>query len=136
MTTTNTLFKSETVFGMCLECDTRVDTHFDLSPLKDFGTRFIACPNCGKGAIEVITKPSSLSMFEWGLGCVERSLNLYTNLLNSSLDTLKQFEEDKDCKWYQKTLVEQAEYQASVTKFKTKLEMIQQLINTVKGENQ
>lgn len=136
MTATNTLFKSETVFGVCLECDTRAPTHLDLSPLKDFGTKFIACPFCGKGAIEVITKPSSLMMFEWSLKSSTTDLEFHQNLLTMASDSLKHYEDDKESKWYKKYLEDHQKQQAHVTRLKDKVEMLQQLINTINGENQ
>lgn len=136
MTATNTLFKSETVFGVCLECDTRAPTHLDLSPLKDFGTRFIACPYCGKGAIEVITKPSSLMMFEWSLKSTTTDLDLHQNLLNMVTDSLKIWEGDKESKHYKKYLEDYQKQEAHVIRLKDKVEMLQQLINTIKGESQ
>lgn len=136
MTTTNTLFKSETVFGLCLECDTRSPTHLDLSPLKAFGTRFIACPYCGEGAIEVITKPSSTMMFEWNLKSSTTDLELHQNLLNMITDSLKIWEKDKENKHYKKYLEDYQKQEAHVIRLKDKVEMMQQLINTINGENQ
>lgn len=136
MTTTNTLFKSETVFGVCLECDTRAPTHLDLSPLKDFGTKFIACPFCGKGAIEVITKPSSMVMFEWNLKSTTTDLKHHQRLLEITAESLKEYEDDKESKWYKKYLEEYQNKEAHVIRLKDKVEMLQQLINTIKGESQ
>lgn len=135
MTTTNTLFKSETVFGICLECNTRADTHLNLSPLKEFGTRFIACPSCGKGAVEVITKPAAMWSFEFALECAERDHSLHLNSYNNLTERLDRFKADSvNCKWYQDDLAQLVVRKDQLVKTEERLDMIKALCVLALGE--